>query len=45
MVNIVRVGVDALQTRGMERVETMRYGCIVWFGFVGVCSVVVDLEC
>ena len=37
--NIVRVGVDALQTRGILRVVTMRYGCIVllcgvlvWYG-------------
>ena len=29
MVNMVRIGVDALQTRGIVRVATMRYGCIV----------------
>ena len=38
MVNMVRDGVDALQRRGMLRVETMRYGCIVWLYDSGVCS-------
>ncbi len=38
MVNMVRAGVGALQTRGIERVETMRYGCIIWLCEIVVCG-------
>ena len=36
MVNMVRVGV--VQTRGIVRVEMMRYGCIVWLCVSMVCG-------
>ena len=38
MVNMARLGVDGLQTRGIVRAETMRYGCIVWLCVSIICD-------